>query len=154
MIAAITAAMYFLPVVPTYIYVLSFLYGLFAFTLYPLASALANSRVGDDDRVGVSTALLVAFGAGAGLGSTMIAQLMTWAGHQALYGGIAILATTLFILLSQINGRQVKGMSERMAPGDYVVGASDIASSPLAASFDPRIEDRTAQRQLLMKKKK
>lgn len=126
---------------------LTYLFGTFAFTLYPLASALANSRVSDDERVGVSAALLVVFGGGAGVGSVMLAQVMTLFGHQALYGAIAVLCAMMFAALTLINSRQ---NTERMAHSDYVVSASDVTQSPLAATLDPRIEEEIAQEQLLV----
>lgn len=129
------------------IMLVSFGFGLVAFTLYPLASALANSRIGDEDRVGVSAALLVAFAGGAGLGSTLLAQAMTLFGHTALYGAIAALALLMFMLLAFIDVRQ---KAERPAHSDYVVSASDVTTSPLAATLDPRIEDTVAQEQLLV----
>ncbi|XOV80393.1 MAG: MFS transporter [Aestuariibacter sp.] len=128
-------------------FVLTFLYGLFAFTLYPLASALANSRVDDEDRVGVSSALLIAFGVGAGIGSFVIAQVMSLAGHHMLYGVISMLTIVMFVLLTLINNKQ---KAEKPEPSDYVVSASDVTTSPLAASMDPRIEESTAQDQLLV----
>ena len=124
----------------------TFVFGLFAFTLYPLSSALANSRVTDEDRVGVSSALLMAFGVGAGFGSTVIAQLMQMFGHQALYGSISILTVVMFCLLTAINSIQKR---ERPNHSDYVVTPSDITASPLAATFDPRIEESTAMEQCL-----
>lgn len=127
-------------------FILSYLFGTFAFTLYPLASALANSRVSDDERVGVSAALLVIFGCGAGIGSIALAQIMTLLGHTSLYGAIAVLSAMMFSLLTLINSRQNR---ERMAHSDYVFSASDVTQSPLAATLDPRIEGEIAQEQLL-----
>ena len=124
----------------------TFAFGLFAFTLYPLSSALANSRITDEYRVGVSSALLMAFGVGAGLGSTIIAQLMEVLGHQALYGAISVLTVIMFSLLTVINSLQKR---EKPTETDYVVTPSDITSSPLAATLDPRIEEATVQEQLL-----
>lgn len=146
-LAVICSAQFFLPLEQVHMLGLSFLFGLFAFTLYPLSSALANSRVDDEDRVGVSSALLMAFGAGAGIGSASLAQAMVYFGHTALYGAIALLATLMFGLLSFINFKQ---KAERPNHSDYVVSSSDITTSPLAAAMDPRIEEATAQEQLLV----
>ncbi|MCC2616852.1 MFS transporter [Aestuariibacter halophilus] len=143
----IAAALFLLPLSQTQMLVVSFLFGLFAFTLYPLSSALANSRVDDEDRVGVSSALLVAFGGGAGAGSAALSQVMEYFGHPALYGAIAVLSLLMFTALTLINHRQ---KAERMKHSDYVVSPSDITSSPLAAAMDPRIEEATAQEQLLV----
>ncbi|GHF91607.1 MFS transporter [Thalassotalea marina] len=127
--------------------VATFTFGLFAFTLYPLSSALANSRITDEYRVGVSSALLMAFGIGAAIGLSVIAQLMEMVGHQALYGAISALTVFMFALLTGINSIQKR---EKPKESDYVVTPSDITASPLAASMDPRIEESTAQEQLLV----
>ena len=146
-IFAISLALFLIPAHPPTSYWLTFLFGWFTFTLYPLGSALGNSRVDDEDRVGVSSALLVAFGSGAALGSAAISQIMAYLGHQALYGSMAVLAVLMFVILSFINSRQ---KAEKPEPSDYVVGTSDVTSSPLAATMDPRIEESTAQEQLLV----
>ncbi|WP_034474919.1 MFS transporter, partial [Aestuariibacter salexigens] len=128
-------------------YILTFIFGLFAFTLYPLSSALANSRVDDDERVGVSSALLGTFGIGASIGSMLIAQVMGWLGYEAFYATIALLCVMMFSLLTTINARQ---KAEKVSHSDYVVGGSDITASPLAATLDPRIENDIAEEQLLI----
>ena len=147
LIGVTSLSLYFLPVSPYYAFGLTFIFGLFAFTLYPLCSALANSRVDDEDRVGVSSALLVLFGAGAALGSAGNAQIMAYFGHQALYGSIAVLTALMFMLLTYINSRQ---KVEQPDASDYVVGTSDVTNSPLAATMDPRIEETTAHDQMLV----
>lgn len=146
-ICAVSVALFLLPLAQNVAYALTFAFGLFAFTLYPLSSALANSRVEDEDRVGVSSALLIMFGAGAALGSAVNAQIMAYFGHQALYGSIAILTVVMFVSLSIINSKQ---KAEQPEPSDYVVGTSDVTASPLAATMDPRIEETTAHEQLLV----
>ncbi|MFY8349241.1 MFS transporter [Pseudoalteromonas sp. SSM20] len=146
-ICAVSLALFLLPLEQYFAYALTFAFGLFAFTLYPLSSALANSRVEDEDRVGVSSALLIMFGAGAAVGSAVNAQIMAHFGHQALYGSIASLTVVMFVSLSFINSKQ---KAEQPEPTDYVVGTSDVTASPLAATMDPRIEETTAHEQLLV----
>jgi len=136
-----------LPAEPTVLMACSFAFGLFAFTLYPLSSALANSRVSDEDRVGVSSALLMVFGAGAAFGSAIISKSMTFFGPKALYASIAVLTVLMFGVLTFINSRQ---KVEQPEASDYVVGNSDVTSSPLAAAMDPRIEEEIAHEQLLV----
>jgi MFS family permease len=140
-------ALFFLPTQAPLSYVLTFIFGLFAFTLYPLSSALANSRVDDEHRVGVSSALLVAFGLGASIGSALLAQVMTFFGHHALYASFAVLTVIMYSLLTYINARQ---KAEKPEPSDYVASPSDITNSPLAATLDPRIEEKTAHEQMLI----
>ncbi|MBB1333478.1 MULTISPECIES: MFS transporter [unclassified Pseudoalteromonas] len=146
-IGVVSLALFFLPITQTLAFALTFMFGLFAFTLYPLSSALANSRVADEERVGVSSALLVVFGAGAALGSTANAQVMTYFGHQALYASIALLTVIMYLLLTYINSKQ---KVEQPESSDYVVGTSDVTNSPLAATMDPRIEETTAHEQMLV----
>ncbi|WP_462151900.1 MFS transporter [Pseudoalteromonas xiamenensis] len=146
-IGVISLLMFILPISQISAYVLTFLFGLFAFTLYPLSSALANSRVEDEDRVGVSSALLVAFGSGAALGSAANAKIMALFGHQALYASITVLTILMFMILSFINSKQ---KAEKPEPTDYVMGTSDVTNSPLAATMDPRIEETMAHEQLLV----
>ncbi|BDF93488.1 MULTISPECIES: MFS transporter [Pseudoalteromonas] len=146
-ICLVSLALFILPISQTLAFVLTFMFGLFAFTLYPLSSALANSRVEDEERVGVSSALLVAFGAGAALGSTANAQIMSYFGHQALYASLATLTVLMYLLLTFINSKQ---KVEQPEPSDYVVGTSDVTNSPLAATMDPRIEETTAHDQMLV----
>ncbi len=146
-IGLVSLAMFILPISTEYTFILTFMFGIFAFTIYPLSSALANSRVDDEARVGVSSALLVAFGLGAGIGSAVIAQVMAKFGYQAFYGSITLLTVLMFLLLTFINSKQ---KHESPEVTDYVVSPSDITASPLAASMDPRIEENIAQEQLLV----
>lgn len=146
-IGLVSLVLFLLPIAQSYAYILTFIFGIFAFTLYPLSSALANSRVEDEERVGVSSALLVVFGAGAAIGSTFNAQIMTYFGHQALYASISLLTIVMYLLLTYINSKQ---KVEQPEPSDYVVGTSDVTNSPLAATMDPRIEETTAHDQMLV----
>ncbi|CCQ12610.1 major facilitator superfamily MFS_1 [Pseudoalteromonas luteoviolacea B = ATCC 29581] len=146
-IATIGIGVFLVPLDSIWPFVLTFAFGLFSFTLYPLASALANSRVDDEERVGVSSSLLIAFGSGAAIGAAVNAKVMALFGPQALYASIAVLAMIMFTLLTVINSKQ---MAEVPAPNDYVLGTSDVTNSPLAATMDPRIEETTAHEQLLM----
>lgn len=66
------------------------LFGVFAFTLFPLATALANSRVEQHERVGLSATILVTFGIGASIGPLAASGLMQAIDDQMLYGFMAI----------------------------------------------------------------
>ena len=146
-LVVIASVLFIVPLSHFAILCLTAMFGVMAFTLYPLCSALANSRVSDEERVGVSSALLMAFGTGAGLGSATLAQAMNYFGHTALYGAIATLAAIMFVLLTLINLRQ---KAEQPTHSDFVVSVSDMTNSPLAATMDPRIEEAIAQDQLLV----
>ncbi|MDN3652363.1 MFS transporter [Thalassotalea ponticola] len=146
-IAIISAFIFVLPVHQIYSFVLTFAFGLGIFTLYPLSSALANSRVDDEDRVGIASALLISFGLGAALGSGVLAKVMDMFGYASLYGATAILAFIMLIALTLINTQQD---DEEPGENDYMVSASDVNASPMVSSLDPRIEEEVAQEQLMV----
>ncbi|MCL1142215.1 MFS transporter [Shewanella gaetbuli] len=126
--------------------ILTGLFGILAFTLYPLATALANSRVEQHERVGLSATILVTFGVGASIGPLIASFLMQKIGNDMLYGFMSICAFTLVIRLLFINKRQ---KAEQGTSQDYVMSSGDLASSPLAASFDPRIDVESVQDQMV-----
>lgn len=117
--------------------VLTFIYGLVTFTLYPLASALANSRMEAHQRVGLSACLLITFGVGASSGSFVAARLMQLFGNSSLHGFMTFAALLMLMLVTLINQKQ---KAERVNSDDYIAATSDIVSSPLASALDPRVE--------------
>ncbi|MGX9463122.1 MFS transporter [Shewanella sp. A14] len=129
-----------------YSLVLTSLFGVLAFTLYPLATALANSRVEQHERVGLSATILVTFGIGASIGPLVASGLMQALGDQMLYGFMAICSFTLLARLMWINLRQ---KAEQSSTGDYVMAGGDLVSSPLAASFDPRVDVEMVNEQMI-----
>lgn len=112
--------------------VLTFLFGIFSFTIHPLSAALANSRVSDRERVGVAAALLFSFGVGASLGATVISNIMTNVGAMSLYYSYSVLAIIMFLVLSIIDAKQQK---ENPAPTDYAIAPSDVNHSPIIAGI-------------------
>ncbi|TKB44201.1 MFS transporter [Thalassotalea mangrovi] len=148
-LAIICGLIFIIPFDYNYAVYLSSLFGLFAFSFYSLASALANSRVSQDDRVGVSSALLVTFGIGASLGSAGVAVLMDRFGYGLLYGVMAAICLLLLLILSLLHARM---RSENPENSEFIVTASDLTTSPLAAVMDPRIDEPVAHEQLLDEK--
>ncbi|GAA0787410.1 MULTISPECIES: MFS transporter [Pseudomonadati] len=126
--------------------VLTAIFGVLAFTLYPLATALANSRVEQHERVGLSATILVTFGIGASIGPLIASALMQQIGNDMLYGFMSICAFTLVIRLLFINNKQ---KAEQGSSNDYVMAGGDLVSSPLAASFDPRVNVQSVQNQMI-----
>jgi MFS family permease len=129
-----------------YSLVLTSLFGILAFTLYPLATALANSRVEQHERVGLSATILVTFGIGASIGPLVASGLMQVLGDQMLYGFMAICSFILLASLILINRRQ---KTEQSSTSDYIMAGGDLVSSPLAASLDPRVDVEMVNEQMI-----
>lgn len=125
------------PYHPTVSLVLTFLFGILAFTLYPLATALANSRVEQHERVGLSATVLLTFGIDASIGPLLASSVMQWFGNSMLYGFMALCCVGLSIRLQLINARQ---KAEKRQAQDYIMASGDLVSSPLAAALDPRLD--------------
>ncbi|MBB1269718.1 MFS transporter [Shewanella sp. SR44-3] len=122
------------------------LFGILAFTFYPLATALANSRVSQEERVGLSATILVTFGLGASIGPLIASSLMQTFGDYMLYVFMGFCAFGLLVCLHFINSRQ---KSERQVSGDYVMGGGDLVLSPYAAAIDPRVDVESVQDQMV-----
>jgi hypothetical protein len=64
-----------------------------------------------------------------------------------LYAFMALVTLLLFIRLTQVNYQQKQ--QDKSQPKDYVMASGDLVSSPLAAALDPRVDQATAQQQLM-----
>jgi MFS family permease len=127
--------------------VFTFCFGVLAFTLYPLATALANQNIEQDQRVALSATILLTFGLGASTGPLIASAFMQFGGSRMLYGFMALVAALLFVRLTHVNYQQKQ--QEKSQPKDYVMASGDLVSSPLAAALDPRVDQATAQQQLM-----
>ncbi len=125
--------------------VMTFLFGILGFTLYPLATALANSRVEHHERVGLSATILLTFGIGASIGPLIASTLMQWFGNSMLYGFMSACTLVLFLRLRFVHARQ---KAETLATQDYMMATGDLVSSPLAAALDPRVDVESIQEQM------
>ncbi|MEE2798695.1 MAG: MFS transporter [Pseudomonadota bacterium] len=115
------------------------IFGLMVFTLYPMAVALANDHVEPDDRVPLSAMLLVTFGLGASVGPLVSSGLMKWLGPGMLY---VFMAACSAILVFRVRSAAVTGDHlVEAAPLQFMPAAGNLASSPLAAAIDPRVEE-------------
>lgn len=126
--------------------VLTFLFGVFAFTLYPLGTALANQNVEQSERVALSATILLTFGLGASIGPLLASAAMQLAGPRMLYGFMALVALLLFIRLQQVNYQQKQ--QEKTVASDYQMASGDLVGSPLAAALDPRVDQQDVVAQM------
>lgn len=126
--------------------VFTFVFGVFAFTLYPLGAALANQNIEQHERVALSATILLTFGLGASVGPLIASAFMQIGGSQMLYAFMAVIAALLFIRLQQVNYQQKQ--QEKIAPKDYMMAAGDLVGSPLAAALDPRVDLQTIDSQM------
>jgi MFS family permease len=106
-------------------------FGTFVFTLYSLSAATANDMVSARERVQVSGALLITYGAGAVSGPILAGQVMGLLGPQGLFFYFAIIALMLsgFAIIK----RRRDGSPETRKPF-VVVPASQSTSSQLYLS--------------------
>ena len=74
-------------------------FGVFQFTLYGLASGLANESIDSDRRVGLTAIFLMTYGVGACLGPIFAGALMRFAGAGMLYVFSTTCALILFLFL-------------------------------------------------------
>jgi MFS family permease len=125
----------------------TFCFGILAFTLYPLATAMANQHIEQDERVALSATILLTFGLGASTGPLIASAFMQFGGSRMLYAFMALVAALLFLRLTQVNYQQKQ--QDKSQPKDYVMASGDLVSSPLAAALDPRVDQATAQQQLM-----
>jgi MFS family permease len=126
--------------------VFTFVFGVFAFTLYPLGAALANQNIEQHERVALSATILLTFGLGASIGPLLASAFMQLGGSQMLYAFMAAVAALLFVRLQQVNYQQKQ--AEKIAPKDYMMAAGDLVGSPLAAALDPRVDQQTVDAQM------
>jgi MFS family permease len=113
------------------ILIVAMFFGTFVFTLYSLSAATANDMVSARERVQVSGALLITYGAGAVSGPILAGQVMGLLGPQGLFFYFAII--TLMLSGFAIIKRRRDGSPEKRKPF-MVVPASQSTSSQLYLS--------------------
>ncbi|MFN3578960.1 MAG: MFS transporter [Pseudomonas sp.] len=145
-LTAVVLGMASLPLPAWLLLVFTALFGVLAFTLYPLAVALANDHVEPEDRVPLSAMLLVTFGLGASIGPLAGSLLMKLLGPNMLY---VFMACSTLILLLKVRPESVTG--EHLiqdAPSPFMPAAGNLVSSPLAAAMDPRVDEQMVEEQM------
>jgi len=126
--------------------VLTAIFGFLVFTLYPLAVALANDHVEPDDRVPLSAMLLVTFGLGASIGPLLSSVMMKVWGPEMLY---IFMACCSMVLVFRVRAATVTGEHlVEEAPLHFMPAAGNLASSPLSAAFDPRVDEQAVADQM------
>ncbi|HDZ57777.1 MAG TPA: MFS transporter [Pseudomonas xinjiangensis] len=136
-----------LAVMPRFaLFLLTGLFGVLAFTLYPIAVALANDHVEQQERVLLSAMLLVTFGLGASVGPILGSVLMRLWGPGMLYVfmGVCSLVLVVRVRPSQVTGEHLV----QEAPIHFMPAAGNLASSPLAAALDPRVDEQVVDDQM------
>ncbi|HYG45952.1 MAG TPA: MFS transporter, partial [Bordetella sp.] len=118
--------------------VMSCVFGVLQFTLYPLGAAFANDHVEPERRVGLSAILLMTYGVGACLGPMVAGVLMSSAGPSMYYVFVSVCA---LILVWQVRPARVTGAHQvDEAPVHFVPLPDNLQSSPAAAALDPRVD--------------
>mgnify|MGYP001762433683 CR=1 FL=1 len=136
-----------LPLSGIFALIFTFAFGILAFTLYPLATALANQNVEQEHRVALSATILLTFGMGACIGPLIASAFMQLVGNSMLYGFMALCTLLLFLRLTQVNYQQKQ--QDKEVSQDYVMASGDLVSSPLAAALDPRVDEQMVQEQMV-----
>ncbi|MDP4537218.1 MFS transporter [Alkalimonas collagenimarina] len=129
----------------------TFCFGFLAFSLYPIAAALANQHAEQHERVSLSAVILLTFGIGACFGPILASALMQWVGNFMLYGFMAVCSFLLFLRLQRVNysQKQAARIVASQQAEDYVIASSDVFSSPLRAALDPRVDEDMVQEHML-----
>lgn len=116
------------------------------FSLYPLAVAFANDNIEAEKRVSLAAVLLTVFGVGASIGPLLGGWLIREMGPNMLYVFFCVCAV---LITFRIRPQVVTGdtmMPE--APLPHTAVPDGMASSPLVAALDPRIEEEHVQEQM------
>jgi MFS family permease len=123
---------------------LSCMFGVLQFTMYPLGAAFANDHVEPERRVGLSAILLMAYGIGACIGPLIAGGLMSLAGPNMYYVFVSACALVLVLSVRPIRVTHEHQVEE--APMQFVAMPDALQSSPAAAAtLDPRVDPQVDQ---------
>lgn len=113
------------------------LYGGLTFTLYPLAVAHINDRLGgrkDVDFVGVAAALLFIWGVGAAAGPVAVGALMAQVGPPGLFLAVAGVAALMALYALAARGERVPATAQ-------TAFVSMARTTAVISELDPRVQD-------------
>lgn len=112
-------------------------FGVFQFTLYPIASAFANDNVDPERRVGLSAIVLMVYGLGAGLGPMAVGAVMREVSPDMFFVFVAVCsaALVLYIRPQSVTGENLS----QDAPTQYVP-MTELQTAPVVAALDPRVD--------------
>jgi MFS family permease len=118
--------------------VLSCVFGVLQFTLYPLGAAFANDHVESERRVSLSAILLMTYGVGACVGPMIAGILMSVAGPSMYYLFVSACA---LVLVAFVRPASVTGAHQvDEAPTHFVPMPDSLQSSPASVTLDPRVD--------------
>jgi len=117
---------------------LSGLFGVLQFTLYPLGAAFANDHVEPERRVGLAAVLIMVYGVGACIGPLLAGALMDLGGPGMFY---VFASACALMLVALMRPARVTGEHQvEEAPIHFVPAPDSLQSSPVAATLDPRAD--------------
>ncbi|MVW70879.1 MFS transporter [Bordetella sp. 15P40C-2] len=117
---------------------LSCVFGVLQFTLYPLGAAFANDHVESERRVSLSAILLMTYGVGACLGPMIAGILMSAVSPNMYYIFVSVCA---LVLVAFVRPAKVTGAHQvDEAPTHFVPMPDSLQSSPAAVTLDPRVD--------------
>lgn len=150
LLGLLVLAISLLPLTGLLLLTATFCFGILAFTLYPLATALANQNIEQAERVALSATILLTFGIGATIGPLIASTLMQLFGNHMLYLYMAVCCLILFLRLTRVNYNQktAKKLLAQQQSSDYQLASGDLVSSPLGAALDPRVDEELVQQQM------
>jgi MFS family permease len=122
---------------PLAVLALSVLWGGLAFTVYPLALAVANDFIRPEELIGAAAGLLMVNGVGMIVGPVAFGWLMVVLGPAGLYWGIALVAALLALFAYYRHQVGEPLLVEEQT--EFVT--VPIASSAFTAALDPRGEE-------------
>ncbi|SES97343.1 MFS transporter [Thorsellia anophelis] len=118
--------------------VIIFAVGVFLFTLYPIAVALANDNIASTKRVALSGLLLAIFGVGAGIGPIASGIVMDYFSAKALFVVFFVMGLALFGLLFILKSNPCEEIEEGIEK------TAHVPEYPMSSAIlDPRIEPET-----------
>jgi MFS family permease len=127
------------------LYVLSFLWGMASFTIYPISVAHSNDHADPDDFVSVSAGLLFAYGAGATVGPVLAALLMSVTSAPTLYLFIAVMYVPLAVFSMSRAFRYAQVPEAEQVAFSDALSASGTASHAYEEEWSEQVLEEQAE---------
>ncbi|MFA5596316.1 MAG: MFS transporter [Pusillimonas sp.] len=112
-------------------------FGVFQFTLYPIASAFANDNVEPERRVGLSAIVLMIYGLGACLGPMAVGAFMREISPDMFFVFVAVCAG---VLVLYVRPQRMTGVNLSQDAPTQFVPMTEIQTAPVVAALDPRVD--------------
>lgn len=120
--------------------VISCIFGIVQFTLYPIGAAFANDNVEPDRRVGLSAILLMAYGSGACLGPLVAGALMREIGTSMFFVFVSACAAVMVLF---VRPQRITGINLTEDAPTHFVPMAELQATPVVAALDPRVDVET-----------